>query len=184
MLVGENGSGKSTLAKVAAGLFQPDVGSVVWDDDREVAPLDLRPSVTVLFQDIVRYQMSARDNITIARAGETDEPSVRDAAHRASVAAVVDALPHGFDTMLASSSPREQSCREANGSGWLWPAGSTETFRWRSWMSPPRRSTRGPSGTCTETCAPFSTAVAPVDLSPLLLAPLSPTTSMSWSRGG
>ena len=68
-LVGENGSGKTTLAKLIASLYVPTGGSIRWDgmDTRELEPGDLRRSVAVIFQDFVRYQLSALENIRIGR---------------------------------------------------------------------------------------------------------------------
>ena len=99
-LVGENGSGKTTLAKIVAGLYDPDLGTRRWDGADPPAA-DIRASVTVIFQDFVRYQMTLRDNITISDGDRTgDEESVHDAARRAGVLGVTRELPHGLDTML------------------------------------------------------------------------------------
>lgn len=91
-VVGENGSGKTTLAKIVAGLYAPDSGVRLWD--RTALPAaDLRASVTVIFQDFVRYQMSVRDNVTISGPGD---PA------RAVAAAGLDrvSFPDGLDTVL------------------------------------------------------------------------------------
>ena len=94
-LVGENGSGKTTLAKIVAGLYAPETGSRSWDG-KELPAADVRASVTVIFQDFVRYQMTLRDNITIS-AASGDEST---AASSAGLDRTVLALPDGMDTML------------------------------------------------------------------------------------
>jgi ATP-binding cassette subfamily B protein len=102
-LVGENGSGKTTLAKLLAGLYLPQEGRMTWND-QDVTSLDItsvRGRVAVLFQDFVRYFLSARENIGMGRwerAG--DEAAVREAAARSGAHAFVEDLPHGYDTYL------------------------------------------------------------------------------------
>ena len=64
-LVGENGSGKSTLAKVLAGLYTPRTGTVTWDgvDLATIDQTELSHKVAVIFQDFIRYHLSAGQNI-------------------------------------------------------------------------------------------------------------------------
>lgn len=102
-LVGLNGSGKTTLAKVLAGLYRPDQGTIHWDDvDTALCdPVALRNAITVVFQDFARYQLSLRDNIAMGRyERETDETAVAEAALRAGVQPIVDALPPGLEAQL------------------------------------------------------------------------------------
>jgi ATP-binding cassette subfamily B protein len=96
-LVGENGSGKTTLAKIVAGLYEPESGTRQWDDNALTAP-EIRASVSVLFQDFIRYQMTFRDNIAVA--GPASEAAVVDAALRAGAFPAVRDRPEGIHTML------------------------------------------------------------------------------------
>ncbi len=99
-LVGENGSGKTTLAKIVAGLYEPDRGTRHWDD-ADAPAADVRASVTVIFQDFVRYQMTVRDNIVISDGDRApSEAAAEDAARRAGLLRTTRALPDGMDTML------------------------------------------------------------------------------------
>jgi ATP-binding cassette subfamily B protein len=99
-LVGENGSGKTTLAKIVAGLYEPEFGSRHWDGVDAPAP-DVRASVTVIFQDFVRYQMTLRDNIVISDGDRSPARADAEAAATAAgLARTVLGLPGGMDTML------------------------------------------------------------------------------------
>jgi ATP-binding cassette subfamily B protein len=99
-LVGENGSGKTTLAKIVAGLYEPDEGQLRWDG-AAVPAGDVRASVSVVFQDFVRYQMPVRDNVTIADPEQDDsDPGVVSAVERAGFGETLRQLPDGLDTML------------------------------------------------------------------------------------
>ncbi len=102
-LVGENGSGKTTLAKVICGLYPPDAGAVLWDgvDVREVDPEQLRRQITVIFQDFVRYWLSARENIGVGRVERMgDHEAIVAAARQAGADAFIETWPEGYDALL------------------------------------------------------------------------------------
>ena len=102
-LVGENGSGKTTLAKILAGLYTPDVGTVTWDgvDVAGCKPDRLRDSVAVIFQDFVRFHLTARDNIALGRHERYHDRAGIEAAAQASGAdAFLQALPDGYESRL------------------------------------------------------------------------------------
>ncbi|MEU8030360.1 ABC transporter ATP-binding protein [Streptomyces sp. NPDC049099] len=102
-LVGDNGAGKSTLVKLLCRFYDPTRGSILWDgtDLRELDPRELRRRVGAVFQDFVRYDLTAAENIALGapeRAGEV----VR-AARAAGVHDTLAALPRGYDTLLSRS---------------------------------------------------------------------------------
>ncbi|HWH12755.1 MAG TPA: ABC transporter ATP-binding protein [Solirubrobacteraceae bacterium] len=102
-LVGENGSGKTTLAKLLAQLFEPTCGRILWDgvDARELDGERLRSNVGVIFQDFVRYQLSARENVGFGRAEAIDDLAAIAAAARLGGAHdYLSRLPDGYDTSL------------------------------------------------------------------------------------
>jgi ATP-binding cassette subfamily B protein len=68
-LVGENGAGKTTLVKLLTRLYDPDEGRILLDgrDLREYDLEELRGSMGVIFQDFVRYNFTAGDNIAVGR---------------------------------------------------------------------------------------------------------------------
>lgn len=102
-LVGENGSGKTTLAKVLAGLYTPESGSVSWDgtDLATCDPAQVRDGIAVIFQDFVRYFLSAAENIGVGRHDRYDERQrIVDAAREAGADSYVSSLKEGYDTKL------------------------------------------------------------------------------------
>ncbi|MEA2155554.1 MAG: ATP-binding cassette, subfamily bacterial, partial [Solirubrobacteraceae bacterium] len=101
-LVGTNGSGKTTLAKILAGLYPPGSGRVLRDGLDVDEPADLRAASAVLFQDFIRYRLSATDNIAFGGPGrEIDPATVAAAAQRAGIDGALDGLEHGYDTILS-----------------------------------------------------------------------------------
>ena len=102
-LVGANGSGKTTLAKLLAGLYQPTEGRICWNgrDTRDVDRRELLSHSAVIFQDFIKYMLSAGDNIALGRhERHQDTPSIVRAAERAGADQDIGALPEGYETLL------------------------------------------------------------------------------------
>jgi ATP-binding cassette subfamily B protein len=102
-LVGENGAGKTTLVKLLARLYDPDEGRILLDgvDLKNYDLAELRSRIGVIFQDFVRYHLSARDNIAVGRIEASEDQQRIEAAARASLAAdVVAKLPQGYDQLI------------------------------------------------------------------------------------
>lgn len=105
-LVGLNGAGKTTLIKLLCGLYAPTAGRITVDgvDLQDVDPVVWRQSITAIFQDFVRYPLTAAENIALGAAAEhREDQAVRAAAARAGVDAALDNLPKGYDTVLSRS---------------------------------------------------------------------------------
>ena len=103
-LVGTSGSGKSTLAHLIAGLYEPTSGTISWDgqDITTIDRLHYWRSLSVLHQDFVRYELTARENVALGdHPSIGDETRIREAARRASIDEVIAALPAGYDSMLS-----------------------------------------------------------------------------------
>ncbi len=102
-LVGENGAGKSTLVKLLLRLYEPTEGEILYGgvDLRDMDPLDLRKRIGAVYQDFVRYQFSAGENIGLGDVEHlVDQPRIERAAARGGADAVVAALPQRYETML------------------------------------------------------------------------------------
>ncbi|HTU44335.1 MAG TPA: ABC transporter ATP-binding protein [Bryobacteraceae bacterium] len=102
-LVGENGAGKTTLVKLLARLYDPTEGRILLDgiDLRDYAVEDLRHEIGVIFQDYMRYDMLAVENIGVGRIEELEnEARVNLSAEKSLAAAVVSKLPKAFQQML------------------------------------------------------------------------------------
>ncbi len=105
-LVGENGSGKTTLAKLLCHVFTPTGGRILWDgvDTAELPAREVRRHVGVIFQDFVRYQLSAHENIAFGRADAVDDrDAVVEAAMRGGSHGYLSELPDGYDTLLGKT---------------------------------------------------------------------------------
>ncbi|MEM7155120.1 MAG: ABC transporter ATP-binding protein [Myxococcota bacterium] len=102
-LVGGNGSGKTTLVKLLTRLYTPTRGRILLDrlplecwDERA-----LRRRISLVFQDFIRYQMRAGDNIGLGDIDRAeDELGWRRAARRGMAAPFIEALPQGYETQV------------------------------------------------------------------------------------
>jgi ATP-binding cassette subfamily B protein len=102
-LVGENGAGKTTLVKLLARLYDPTEGRILLDgyDLREYDPAELRQEIGVIFQDFVRFQLPAGQNLAVGRISERQNQSrIEQAAHQSLADTVIAKLPLGYDQMI------------------------------------------------------------------------------------
>lgn len=103
-IVGDNGAGKTSMVKLLCGLYQPDSGRITVDgaDLATIAPDRWRHQVAALFQDFVHYHLSVADNIALGAPHVPRDPELlREAAARADILDVIEALPHQWDTILS-----------------------------------------------------------------------------------
>jgi ATP-binding cassette subfamily B protein len=103
-IVGPNGAGKTTLVKLLAGLYEPTAGRITVDGG-DLGELDQgawQRQIAVVFQDFVRYDLPARENVgfgAVSHLGDT--AALATAAARAGALPVIEALPSGWDTVLS-----------------------------------------------------------------------------------
>jgi ATP-binding cassette subfamily B protein len=102
-LIGENGQGKTTFVKLLCRLYDPTAGRILLDgnDLRDYSVADLGREIGVIFQDFMRYEMTARANIGVGMIDNLgDERRIVDAAHKSMAEEVLERLPLGLDQML------------------------------------------------------------------------------------
>jgi ATP-binding cassette, subfamily B, bacterial len=102
-LIGENGQGKTTVVKLITRLYDPTEGQILLDgiDLREYSLEDLHRQIGVIFQDFMRYEMTARENIAVGRIDQPHQQSdIESAAQKSLADTVVSKLSDGYDQML------------------------------------------------------------------------------------
>jgi ATP-binding cassette subfamily B protein len=102
-LIGENGQGKTTVVKLITRLYDPTEGQILLDgiDLREYDLDDLHAEIGVIFQDFMRYEMTARENIAVGRIEVPHtEGEIEYAAQKSLASDVVAKLQNGYDQML------------------------------------------------------------------------------------
>ena len=121
-LVGENGAGKTTLVKLLGRLYEPTEGRILLDgcDLRDYDVRELRSETGVIFQDFVRYQMTAGTNIAVGRIEEqANKPRIEHSAAQSLADSVVNGLPQGYEQMIGRRfAGRNRSFRADNGKKW------------------------------------------------------------------
>ena len=100
-LVGPSGSGKSTFVSLILRLYDPTAGRVLIDgrDIRDYTLASLRAQTSVVLQDSILFAATIRDNIAYGAPGAPLE-AIEAAARVANVHAFIEALPHGYDTVV------------------------------------------------------------------------------------
>ena len=102
-LIGENGQGKTTIVKLITRLYDPTEGEILLDgvDLRDYSLDDLHHEIGVIFQDFMRYEMTARENIAVGRIErEHSNAEIEYAAQKSMAEDVIEKLSGKYDQML------------------------------------------------------------------------------------
>jgi ATP-binding cassette subfamily B protein len=101
-LIGENGQGKTTIVKLLTRLYDPSEGRILLDgvDLRDYNIEDLQSQIGVIFQDFMRYEMTARENIAMGRIQGGETGGIYAAARKSLAAQVIEKLPHNYEQLL------------------------------------------------------------------------------------
>ncbi|MDZ4846530.1 MAG: ABC transporter ATP-binding protein [Chitinophagales bacterium] len=117
-LVGENGAGKTTLVKLLARLYDPAEGRILLDgvDLRDYDLTDLRREIGIIFQDYVKFQMKAAENIAVGEITDLgNRERIQTSAKKSLADAVVQRLPEGYEQVLGK---RFKNGVELSGGEW------------------------------------------------------------------
>ena len=110
-LVGENGAGKTTLIKLLARLYDPSEGNIYVDNInlKEIELSSLRKNIGIIFQDFIRLNFTARENIAIGNIDFVNSENghngvldtrIEEASQKSLASEVISTLPGGLDQML------------------------------------------------------------------------------------
>src|SRR5690606_40507692 len=92
--------------KLLARLYDPDEGRILLDgrDLRDYDLDDLRANIGVIFQDFVRFHMTAAENIGVGQVDAMhDRGRIEAAARRAMADELIQGLPGGYDQVIRSA---------------------------------------------------------------------------------
>ncbi len=102
-LIGENGEGKTTFVKLITRLYDPTRGRILLEgyDLRKYRSEDLSRQVGVIFQDFMRFEMTAAENIGVGRVEHiSDRRRISISARKGMADEVLSKLDHGMDQLL------------------------------------------------------------------------------------
>jgi ATP-binding cassette subfamily B protein len=117
-LVGENGAGKTTLIKLLLRLYEPTGGQILMDGVpiREYRKEDYQKMLGAIFQDFVKYYLTAKINIAVGNIDEQhNSEKIKDAAVQSLANDVIESLPMGYDQGLGR---RFKKGAELSGGQW------------------------------------------------------------------
>lgn len=102
-LVGENGAGKSTIAKLITRLYEPSSGQILLNgaDLKEYSQTTIRRTMTAIFQDFIKYDLSASINVAIGDVSAVEDPRrIENAALKAGADSFISCLPNRYEQIL------------------------------------------------------------------------------------
>ena len=106
-LIGSSGSGKTTLTKLAARFWDIERGKILigGEDISKIDPETLLENFSIVFQDVVLFNSSIKDNIKIGKKDATDDEIIQ-AAKIARCCDFIDKMPEGIDTVIGENGQR------------------------------------------------------------------------------
>ena len=106
-IVGATGSGKSTVVKLLLRLYEHQKGRILLDG-RPIEQLqlqDLRRAIALVSQDVYLFHGTVAENIAYG-VSHPDRDAIHRAAQLAEVAAFINTLPDGYDTVVGERGQR------------------------------------------------------------------------------
>lgn len=106
-LIGSSGSGKTTLTKLATRFWDIQQGKILLGGE-DISLIDLETllkNYAIVFQEVVLFNASIRDNIRIGKKEATDEEVAR-VAQIARCDEFINRMPQGMDTVIGENGER------------------------------------------------------------------------------
>ena len=103
-LIGPSGGGKTTISRLAARFWDVSEGRITLggEDISKIDPETLLSDYSIVFQDVILFNNSIKENIRIGREGASDEDIMR-AARLANCEEFINKLPDGYDTFIGEN---------------------------------------------------------------------------------
>ena len=103
-LIGPSGGGKTTISRLAARFWDVSEGKITLggEDISKIDPETLLSDYSIVFQDVILFNNSIKENIRIGREGASDEDIMR-AAKLANCEEFINKLPNGYDTFIGEN---------------------------------------------------------------------------------
>lgn len=101
-LVGHNGAGKTTIIKLMLRLYDPDSGTILYND-KDIKLYNLkayRDIFATTFQDFKLFGMTVKENILMGRHYENEDQLVKEALKKTGVLERIEQLDKGIDSVM------------------------------------------------------------------------------------
>lgn len=105
--VGPSGSGKSTIMALLMRFYDPNSGTVTFDDTdiKTVTQESLRDQLGIVLQENILFNISIRDNLRLAKPSASDA-EIEEAAKKAEIHDFILTMPEGYDTLAGERGSR------------------------------------------------------------------------------